>query len=99
MSRAPVRLVTNSLLAVALVILSVCTAMFIQHATRTVGFAYQMDYGEGVEIAMVSRLLSHQPLYTDIQQPPYHVGVYPPLYTVTVAALTTVTGLGYGTGR
>jgi len=91
--------VTFFLQAVALFVLLLYGIMFLQHAVGAIRFPYQMDYGEGVEIDLVSRLLSGQPLYTDIHQPPYHVGVYPPLYTLTVAPIAALTGISYGPGR
>jgi hypothetical protein len=85
--------------AAALLILAAYGAMFMQHAVAAVRFPYQMDYGEGVEIYMVSRLLTGEAMYTDIRQPPYHVGVYPPLYTLTITPIEALAGLGYGVGR
>jgi hypothetical protein len=85
--------------AVALFVLMLYGLMFAQHAVAMVRFPYQMDYGEGVELYMVSRLLGGLPLYTSINQPPYHVGVYPPLYTLVVAPVAALTGLQYGAGR
>ena len=49
--------------------------------------------------AEVSRLLTGQPLYSDINQPPYHVGVYGPLYPMIVAPIAALVGVGYGAGR
>ena len=94
-----IRRVTFLLQAVALFVLLLYGLMFLQHAVGVIRFPYQMDYGEGAEIYMVSRLLSGQPLYSDIHQPPYHVGVYSPLYTFTVAPVAALTGVGYGAGR
>jgi hypothetical protein len=73
--------------------------MFIQHAVAVVGFPYQMDYGEGLEVYAVARLLSGQPLYGDITQPPYHTLEYPPLYTLVVSPMALLIGIQYAAGR
>ncbi len=84
---------------VALVFLTLYGVMFIQHAVAVVGFPYQMDYGEGLEIYAVARLLSGQPLYGDITQPPYHTLEYPPLYTLVVSPIALLIGIQYAAGR
>ena len=91
--------VTFFLQAVALFILMLYGIMFVQHAVAVVRFPYQIDYGEGVELYAVSRLLSGETLYGSINQPPYHVGVYPPLYTLVVAPIAALAGIQYGAGR
>ena len=91
--------VTFFLQAVALFVLLLYSLMFLQHAVAVVRFPYQMDYGEGLELYQAARLLHGQPLYGDIRQPPYHVGVYTPLYSVVVAPIAAVIGLQYGAGR
>lgn len=93
------RRVTLFLQAVALVILMLYGIMFVQHAVAVIRFPYQMDYGEGVELYAVSRLLSGETLYGSINQPPYHVGVYPPLYNLVVAPVAELAGIQYGAGR
>jgi len=85
--------------AIALFILVLYGLMFVQHAAAAVRFPYQLDYGEGLELYQVFRLLNGQPLYSDIHQPPYHVGVYAPLYPVVIAPIAALTGIGYGAGR
>jgi hypothetical protein len=88
-----------ALKVVALVFLALYGVMFIQHAVAVVGFPYQMDYGEGLEVYAVARLLSGQPLYGDITQPPYHTLEYPPLYTLAVSPIALLIGIQYAAGR
>lgn len=85
--------------AAAVVLLVLYGVMFIQHAVAVVGFPYQMDYGEGLEVYAVARLTSGQPLYGDITQPPYHTLEYPPLYTLVVSPIAMLTGIQYAAGR
>jgi len=85
--------------AVALFVLLLYGAMFIQHAIAVIRFPYQMDYGEGLEIYAVARLFSGLPLYGDITQPPYHTLEYPPLYTLVVSPVAALIGLRYTAGR
>ena len=91
--------ITFLLCAMSLFFLMLYGAMFIQHAVAVVRFPYQVDYGEGLELYQVSRLLTGQPLYSDINQPPYHLGVYGPLYPIIVAPIAALVGIGYGAGR
>ena len=94
-----VRGITFLLCAVSLFFLMLYGVMFVQHAVGVVRFPYQVDYGEGLELYQVSRLLTGQPLYGDINQPPYHLGVYGPLYPIIVAPIAALVGVRYGAGR
>jgi len=90
---------TLALQAVALFILLLYAVMFAYHAVASIGFPYQMDYGEGLEIYVVARLLSGQNMYGDITQAPYHTLEYPPLYTIAVAPVAVLIGIRYAAGR
>ncbi len=85
--------------AIALLFLTLYGIVFVQHAVAVVQFPYQIDYGEGLEIYAVARLLSGQPLYGDITQPPYHTLEYPPLYTLVTSPLAALIGVRYAAGR
>jgi len=94
-----IRWVTVAFQAVALFILLLYALMFAYHAAASIGFPYQMDYGEGLEIYVIARLLSGQNMYGDITQAPYHTLEYPPLYTLAVAPVAALIGVRYAAGR
>lgn len=62
--------------------------MFLSHP-------YPLDYGEGPLLSQVRLLVSGTPvwnLYRDPSEPPYAVVNYPPLYPLTAATLSHLTG-------
>jgi hypothetical protein len=58
-----------------------------------------IDYAEPVVYGQAARLLAGQALYQPIDQPPYTVAAYTPLYYWAAAALQVGFGPGFGPGR
>jgi hypothetical protein len=64
-----------------------------------IGQVQQLDYGEPLVYADAARLLASQPLYQSLDQPPYTVTAYTPLYYVVSGALQGLTGPSFAPGR
>lgn len=61
-------------------LLAVGAVVWAAHGAALVAFPYQYDYGEGGTMIASLRLAQGQSIYPDIQQPPYVVNPYTPLY-------------------
>jgi hypothetical protein len=60
---------------------------------------FEHDYAESVVYDQAARLLHGQALYQPLNQPPFTVNPYTPLYAVLVAGLRAVLGDGFIWGR
>ena len=92
-----------SLLPIITILLGVMAAvqifLFFLHAYRAITFPYQLDYGEGPILQLAVRVARGQPLYPPVDQPPYAVASYVPLYYLLSALGVIVAGPGFLFGR
>jgi hypothetical protein len=59
----------------------------------------ELRYGEAILYGHAARILDGQPLYQPIDQAPYSVAAYTPLYYAAAAGLRVLFGPGFGPGR
>ena len=79
--------------AAMLVLLLVTAALFFVQATRTIGFPYPLDYGEGPLLDQALRLTGGENIYDrELQRAPYTVSNYPPLFVATVSVAAQLFG-------
>jgi len=92
-----------SLLPIITVILGVMTVyqllIFAIHAYRTVTFPYQLDYGEGPLLQIAARVARGEPMYPPLDQPPYTIASYEPLYYLLSALGVRLMGANFLFGR
>jgi hypothetical protein len=73
---------------------------FLYYNWKTVTFPYSVDYGEGPILDQVMRLSKFQNIYmTDIQQLPFTITNYPPMYQVVQVPFAWIFGPAYWYGR
>jgi hypothetical protein len=58
----------------------------------------QLDFGEGILLGNIRRLLEFKTIYPNIRTEPI-LGVYPPIYQLLSAGVATVVGLNLAAGR
>jgi hypothetical protein len=56
-------------------------------------------YGEAILYGQAARLLRGEPLYLPLDQPPFTVTAYTPVYYVLAAGMRALAGPGFGPGR
>ena len=93
----------TSLLPIITWILGVMTAwqvfIFFVHAYQAIAFPYQLDYGEGPILEIALRVAHGEPLYPPINQPPYVIASYEPVYYLLSALGVWIWGPNYWFGR
>jgi hypothetical protein len=82
-----------------LFLLLVNTVGFWYTAIRAVSVPYQLDYGEGIVLYQASKINDLQLAYKPVDQYPYVVFHYPPLYHFVVRAVAPFTGSLIAAGR
>jgi hypothetical protein len=87
----PLLLIGAALTALALARLAVGAAGIAQ--------VQQLDYAEPLVYADAARLLASEPLYQRLDQPPFTVTAYTPLYYALAAALQAIVGQSFASGR
>lgn len=76
------------------------TAVFWHHATYSIAYRGQMDYGESPLLAQAVQWLHGQQIYHNDAAPPFTVGNYTPIFTWATAAVVALwTGVQMGAGR
>lgn len=74
--------------------------LFLDYMRILIAFPYNVDYGEGPILDQVMRLARFQTLYpTDLSQPPFRVGNYPPLYHLLQLPFAWLFGPAFWYGR
>jgi hypothetical protein len=63
------------------------------------GFPYQLDYGEGIQLHFVSEWAKGHPIYRTLYSYPYITANYAPLTLLLALALTPLLGVTYAAGR
>lgn len=70
--------------------------LFMLMGLRLAFFPYGVDYGEAPLMDQARHLLAGESIYkSDLDQPPYTIANYPPIYPLLVAGLRQMTGLGW----
>jgi hypothetical protein len=68
-------------------------------ALRVIEISAEREYGEAIIYAQAHRILNGDPLYQPLDQPPYTVVAYTPLYYGLAAGLQLAAGSGWVPGR
>src|SRR6266496_1042438 len=92
-------LIARLYVGVILFLLLLIAVGFWYTAVRSVFTTYQLDYGEGIVLYQASKIDDLQVAYKPIEQYPYIVFHYPPLYHLTVRAIAILTGNLITAGR
>jgi PII-like signaling protein len=82
-----------------LLLLLVDAVAFWHWTTQQVSRPYQLGYGEGIVLYQASKVMDLGSAYKPIDQYPFVVFHYPPLYHLTIRALALVTGSLVSSGR
>ncbi len=84
--------------ALALLLAAWAVVTFGWLMARRLGYPYDLEWMEGGQLTHALRLIHHQPLYAppSIDFIPY---LYTPFYSMVLAAISKITGLGYLMGR
>ena len=69
------------------------------HLGVTLGFPYELNYGEGYVLNDAVRLAAGQPIYVDLQQFPMVRSPYPPLFSIVWSWLVRFSGPALWPGR
>lgn len=85
--------------ALLLFVLGVFSVFFLYHAYRTIEYPYSIDYGEGYLLNQGNELAHLRSPYQPLEEPPWLVANYPPVYPGLVAVGIKVFGLQYRFGR
>lgn len=75
------------------------TALYLYHAGRLIAYPYTTDYGEGFILRHANELANFRNPYQSIENPPWLVVNYPPVYSTLVAVGIKVFGLQFHFGR
>ena len=68
--------------------------LFTWTSFNIIRFRYGMDYGEAPLMDQARRIMQHEIIYkADFNTEPYVVANYPPLYTLLVAFINSITNL------
>ncbi len=89
------RFLTAAVIGAALLVIG----SFGYHALRVLSFPYELTSGEGFLLRDPVYLRTAQALYTDPNQSPYIISVYPPIYPAVVAFASLVGGNNLSTSR
>ncbi len=102
MPRHPLRGKIVPLKAIGYILLAGCIAgilMFAISAFGTAAYPFGLDFGEGYLLEHSRRIAEGENIYGDIDEYPYTVCNYPPLYPAVSGLLMKITGLSIAPGR
>ena len=86
--------------AVLLTTLVLAALVCLAFQVATIGFRYQIDYGEAPLVDQAVRLASGESIYQpDLTHEPFTISNYPPLYVATLAAFVPFAGPAFWPGR
>ncbi len=91
--------VTSLIRFMSLLIMLLQFALFILRAQQLITFPYDLTSGEGLVLRDAIQIRQGDPLYTDPNQYPYIVSVYPPVFPMIVALASWITGVGLQASR
>ncbi|MCA9425317.1 MAG: hypothetical protein KC994_09600 [Candidatus Omnitrophica bacterium] len=80
-------------------VLVVFAAFFLYHAARTILYPYTVDYGEGFLLNQGNELAHLRSPYQPLDEPPWLVANYPPVYPALLAIGIKAFGIQYYFGR
>lgn len=93
------RRVMAILRAIVVAVFVLYAVFFIYHGVRVAAFPYDVDNGESYVLNEAVRIAQGQTPYRPIDEPPYLVANYPPLYTALVALPVRLWGVSFAWGR
>ncbi|MBN1631658.1 MAG: phospholipid carrier-dependent glycosyltransferase [Thermoleophilia bacterium] len=73
--------------------------LFLVYAYRSITFPYQLDYGEGPILQIAQHVALGGPMYPPVDEPPYLIASYVPLYYALCALGVKLTGVNFVFGR
>ncbi len=73
--------------------------LFAHHASEVVSYPYPLNYGEGPLLEQAARLAAGQEIYRPLNQPPYTISNYPPLFMLAQVPFVRADGPAYWYGR
>lgn len=88
-----------SVSVVALVVMLIQLFLFLQRGYALITFPYDLTSGEGLLLRDALYIRNGLPLYTNPNEFPYIISIYPPFYAAVVALFSFVMGIGLGTAR
>ncbi len=80
-------------------VLGLFAVFFLYHAARILVFPYTVDYGEGFLLNQGNELAEFRSPYQSLEDPPWLVANYPPVYPALVAVGIKLFGIQYYFGR
>ena len=95
-SRQPAERIVSGFL---LVVLHLFAAFFLYHAVLTLLYPYTIDYGEGFILDHGNELANFRNPYQSIEEPPWVVVNYPPVYPSLIGLGIRMFGIQLQFGR
>lgn len=83
----------------ALLVMLIQLALFLQRGYSLITFPYDLTSGEGLLVRDASNIRNGLPVYSNPNEFPYIISIYPPIYAIIVAFVSTAIGIGLGTAR
>lgn len=85
----------------AAVVVGLCLylAVYLAGAYRSVTYPYQLDYGEGPHLGRALAVAEGRAIYTGIEEYPYVVDNYPPVFDLVSGLLVRAFGVSFWGGR
>jgi len=91
--------VTWILKCIVILMSTVHLILFVYNSVKICSYhSLQLDFGEGILLGNIRRLLEFKTIYPNIRTEPI-LGVYPPIYQLLSAGVATVVGLNLAAGR
>lgn len=84
-------LLTLIIVTICSLSLSIDTYILFNDALSAINYPFELDYGEGAILNQLKNLLSGNGLYVSLDQPPYVITNYPPLYHYTTFLFNLMT--------
>lgn len=72
---------------------------FLSHSYQIITFPYELTSGEGLLLRDAVNIRNGQPMYTDVNEYPYIVSIYPPVFPLVAALFSHFTGISLLTTR
>lgn len=88
-----------SVAVLALVVMLIQLLLFLERGFALITFPYDLTSGEGLLVRDALYIRNSLPLYTNPNEFPYIISIYPPFYAAVVALFSFVMGIGLGTAR
>jgi hypothetical protein len=95
----PWRVLGLAACAVLLAFLSLDAARLVRSSAEAFAYRFELDYGEGPIFDQTRRLLAGERIYRAIDEPPYAISNYPPVYHLVSGLFGLVIGDFLAAGR